>query len=259
MKKKVIIANWKMNGSYSFAINFSKKLFNYVKKDVEIILLPSFIYLYSMKNILQKKILLGSQDISFNKSGAFTGEISASMLVDIGCKYSLIGHSERRKLHMENNFIVAKKFKIAKLYGISSILCIGESLQEKERAREIEVIRKQIYAILDIIQPEEWGETIIAYEPIWAIGTGKFANPKHVQKVHIEIRNVLNEWSEFYTRNTRIVYGGSINSTNVINFLKLSEIDGFLIGNASLIFEEFLFIYKLCVKKYSNNLLKLNT
>ena len=205
--------------------------------DMDIVLCPSHVFIPQVaKNIAGTKILLGAQNCFAAKEGAYTGEISPYMLKEFACKYVIIGHSERRQLFKEDNELVARKFSVVYDAGLLPILCIGETKEQRERGETLEVVRQQLYAVLDKIDTSVFNTAIIAYEPVWAIGTGLSATPKQAQEVHGYIRALV-------AADVRILYGGSVKAENASEIFKQPDIDGGLIGGASLNADEFV---KIC-------------
>jgi triosephosphate isomerase len=183
-------------------------------------------------------ITLGAQDISSAVSGAYTGEISATMLAEFSCRFAIIGHSERRQYHAESDAIVAEKFIAAQKEIIKPVLCIGESLEERESGAALEVISTQLKAVINAVGLDAFNEAVIAYEPVWAIGTGKTASPEQAQEVHKHIRSLLGSTGD----KVQILYGGSVKSSNATELFSQPDIDGALVGGASLDANEFTLI-----------------
>ncbi|ADP67280.1 triose-phosphate isomerase [Buchnera aphidicola] len=255
MKKFFITANWKLNGNIKMISSFFKylKLYSssYLEKNT-VIIAPPTIYLERVcKNISNMNIFLGSQNVDINLNGAFTGETSILMLRDIGVKYVIIGHSERRFLHHETDDIIAKKFHLIKKSNLTPILCVGETEIEKKHNQTGQVIQRQLNLILKNLGTSAFKNIIIAYEPIWAIGTGVSADPEHVQLIHVFIKNYILKYSSINRNDIIIQYGGSINHTNVKKFIEQPDINGLLIGNSSLSAKEFLEIIKIAHEHYS--------
>ncbi|WP_284443003.1 triose-phosphate isomerase [Buchnera aphidicola] len=249
MKKFFIIANWKLNGSKKMIANFFKHLkfhsSTYLKKNT-IIIAPPTIYLERVyKNINNMNIMLGAQNIDINLQGAFTGENSVLMLQDIGVKYVIVGHSERRLLHYETDDIIAKKFHLIKKFNLIPILCIGETEIDKKNGQTQTIIKKQLNSIFKKLGKSAFKNTIIAYEPIWAIGTGLSANPEDVQCIHKFIKSYIEKYDLINAEDITVQYGGSINHCNAKKFIEQPDINGFLIGNSSLSSEEFLKIIRI--------------
>ena len=186
-------------------------------------------------------VRLGAQDVSQYSDGAYTGEVSADMLLDQGCKYVLVGHSERRAAMGESNQLVAEKFKMAQDAGLMPILCVGESLEQRQQDKTLEVVAKQIDAVIELAGLSQVVQAVIAYEPVWAIGTGETATPQQAQQVHRAIRVQLGDAG----RSTTLLYGGSVNTSNAAELFSQPDIDGGLVGGASLEAEKFLNIAQL--------------
>ncbi|MDH5181814.1 MAG: triose-phosphate isomerase [Gammaproteobacteria bacterium] len=245
MRKPIIAGNWKMNGSRDSI----KTLLDGIKagmgdvKAAEVAVCAPYIYLPDVADQLKgTAVAWGGQNLSTEEKGAFTGEISASMLLDFSCKYVIVGHSERRTLYGEDDALVAKKFAVAHKAGLTPILCIGETLEEREKGITEEVCARQLKAVIDEVGIKTLGEGVIAYEPVWAIGTGKTASPEQAQDVHAFIRGMLAEHDQGVADGLRIQYGGSMNAGNAKELLAMADIDGGLIGGASLKAEDFLAI-----------------
>ncbi len=245
MRQKLVAGNWKMNGSKASI----KELLDGIKKgigdvvDSEVAVCPPAIYLGEVEAQLSgTPIAWGAQNLSTEASGAFTGEISAAMINDFNCKYVLVGHSERRTLYGEDDAIVAKKYAVARAAGLKPVLCVGETLEERESGVTEAVCARQIQAVIDLEGVAALAEGVIAYEPVWAIGTGKTASPEQAQEVHAFIRNSLAEQDAAVAEKVQILYGGSMNAGNAADLLSQADIDGGLIGGASLKAEDFLTI-----------------
>lgn len=247
MRKPIIAGNWKMNGSRDSI----KSLLDGIKAGMgevnaaEVVVCAPYIYIPDVADQLAGcAVAWGGQNLSIEEKGAFTGEISASMLLDFNCKYVTVGHSERRSLYGEDDALVAKKFAVAHKAGLIPILCIGETLEEREKGITEDVVARQIKAAIDEVGIKTLGEGVIAYEPVWAIGTGKTASPQQAQDVHAFIRKMLAEHDQGVADQLRIQYGGSMNAANAKELLAMADIDGGLIGGASLKAEDFLAICK---------------
>jgi len=257
MKKALIVANWKLNGNIKMISSFFEylKLHSsmYLENNI-VIIAPPNIYLERVyKNIKNMNIFLSAQNVDINLKGAFTGEISALMLKDIGVKYVIIGHSERRLLHHENNNTIVKKFDLIKNLSLIPILCIGETALEKQYGQTQEIIKKQLNCIFKKLGTSAFNNAVIAYEPVWAIGTGLSADPQDVQFIHKFIKNHIKKHNSKNTCDIKVQYGGSINCTNAKDFIKQPDIDGLLIGNASLNPQEFLKIIKIAHDFFKKN------
>ena len=245
MRRPLVAGNWKMNGSKES----NKALLDGIKQGIgevnsaEVLVCAPAIYLDSVSSQLEgSPVVVGAQNMSEQASGAFTGEISGSMLNDFGCQYVIIGHSERRAIYGEDDALVAKKFTAVRAAGMTPILCVGESLEERESGVTETVVARQIDAVIEAEGIDALADAVIAYEPVWAIGTGKTASPEQAQDVHAFIRGRLGEQSADVAAKTRVLYGGSMNAGNAAELLAKDDIDGGLIGGASLKAEDFLTI-----------------
>lgn len=238
MRRLIIAGNWKMNKTISEGEVLSKELKMQFKDvtDIEVVLCPPFTALNSISHVIDEtNIELGAQNVCWEAEGAFTGEISPLMLKDLGVKFVIIGHSERRQYFGETNEIVNKKVKAAFKYGLMPIMCIGEKLSEREENMTFEVLNDQIENGLKELYGVDLTKLIVAYEPIWAIGTGRTATPQIAQETHKFIRRKLSEiFSKDIAENIRIQYGGSVKPQNAKDLLGQPDIDGALVGGASL-------------------------
>ncbi len=202
-------------------------------------------YLFQCKSLLAATpVKWGTQNISEHTQGAYTGEISVAMLHDFDCEYTLVGHSERREMFAEDDAQVAAKFAQAQAGNITPILCVGESLQQREAGTTVAVISRQIQAVLKVVGIQKFAQAVIAYEPIWAIGTGKTATPQQAQEVHCAIRSLLAENDQSVARNMQILYGGSVKPGNAAEIFAQPDVDGALVGGASLNADDFIQICK---------------
>jgi triosephosphate isomerase (TIM) len=209
----------------------------------ECVICPPFVYLHEVGRMLRDtNVALGAQDVCAEAQGAYTGEVSAGMLKDVGCWYAIVGHSERRLLFGEHDRLVARKFAAAQAKGLVPILCIGEQLAERESGRTHEVVVRQIEAVLELCSADAFATAVIAYEPVWAIGTGRNATPEQAQDVHAFIRGRIEARDARIAAATRILYGGSVKASNAAELFAMPDVDGGLIGGASLKAEEFLSI-----------------
>ncbi|KAL2636334.1 hypothetical protein R1flu_007813 [Riccia fluitans] len=226
--------NWKANGNKESVKKLVQELNDAkLEEDVDVVVSPPYIYLDSVLNTLTKRIEVSAQNSWVGKGGAFTGEISAEQLKDLGVQWVILGHSERRHIIGEANEFIGKKAAYALENGLKVIACIGELLEEREAGKTTEVCFTQLKAFADAVP--SWKDVVIAYEPVWAIGTGKVATPQQAQDVHSEIRKWLAEnVSAEASSQTRIIYGGSVNAANSAELAKQEDIDGFLVGGASL-------------------------
>jgi len=248
MRKKIIAGNWKMNmnvqESAALADGIKKSLGDFDKADV--VLCPPFTSLETvLKSVENSPIQVGAQNIYFEQPGAFTGEISAGMLTALGCAYVIVGHSERREYFKENNKVINKKVKAALDAGLVPILCVGEKLKQREEGITDKVIKTQVNACLNGIFIDSPDDLIIAYEPVWAIGTGMTATPEQAEEVHALIRTLVEKkYTPEIAENLRIQYGGSMKPDNAASLLSQENIDGGLIGGASLKVDPFIGIIK---------------
>lgn len=237
-RKALIAANWKMNKSIQEAVSFIKDFKESVKKirNKEIVICPPFTSLFEVNKLIKNtNIALGAQNIHFEEKGAFTGEISASMLRDAGCEYVILGHSERRNYFDETDEIINRKIQAALKNKLKVILCVGETLEQRESNETKAIIKFQLENCLRNVSNEEIKNIVIAYEPVWAIGTGKNATPEQAEEVHKFIRELLKKlYDEKISNEARILYGGSVNADNVKELMKMKNVDGALVGGASL-------------------------
>jgi triosephosphate isomerase len=238
MRTPIIAGNWKMNTVVEDAKALVQALKPRVQdvKKVEIVVCPPFTSLVAVAEVLKgSNIGLGAQNLYWEKSGAFTGEVSAPMLKALGCTYVIIGHSERRTYFHETDETVNKKIFAALTEGLKPIVCVGETLGEREKGETFTVIKRQVTNGLARLSAEQMKTVVIAYEPVWAIGTGKTATPEQAQEVHAFIRKLLTEMFGKTTADaTRIQYGGSVNASNATTLMNQPDIDGALVGGASL-------------------------
>ena len=251
---KIIVANWKMHGN----LNSIDELLAKVRPalyplEIEVVVCPSFPYLGHVHRKLKLSglIKLGAQDLSAYAEGAYTGEVAVSMLKEVGCQYVLVGHSECRMYHHETNTSIAAKLEQAMQAEILPILCVGESLAEREECKTNQVIKQQLAQALAPLKLRENTDVtpfMIAYEPVWAIGTGVNANNAQIRAVHIFIRKTLVELLPGWAKFIPILYGGSVKAKNAAEILALAEVDGALVGGASLIAEEFI---KICEEAHA--------
>lgn len=247
-RKKLIAGNWKMNGLLADGIDLAKNVSAGVKAlgktQCEFLVCPPFTLLMAAKKALRgAKVALGAQDCHTADKGAHTGDISPLMLKDLGCSYVILGHSERRADHKELDALVAEKAVAAHKAGLKTVICIGETLQQREAGQAVEVCRKQILG--SVPADSTASDTVIAYEPVWAIGTGKVPTTQDVEEVHFAVRKVLaQKLGKSTAGKMRILYGGSVKPGNAKELLSLPDVDGALIGGASLKAEDFLAIAK---------------
>ncbi|MDA7857986.1 triose-phosphate isomerase [bacterium] len=248
MRRPIIAGNWKMNKTIAEASELVNNLKEALKeaKNREIVICPPFPALSAIKDLLKgSNIKLGAQNMYFEAKGAFTGEVSGVMLRDVGCEYVIIGHSERRQYFKETDEMVSKKLKVAISNGLIPIVCIGETLNEMEAGDTFKVLEKQVKDGLGGLSPDEVSKLVVAYEPIWAIGTGKTATPQQAEEVHKFIRKLLSTiYGEDKALAIRILYGGSIKPANIKELMECENIDGGLVGGASLEADSFIKIVK---------------
>ena len=242
MRKKYICGNWKMNKTSSEALEFASEINKFEFNKVDVLLAPSFVTLESLRKNLKDEIKVAGQNVSEFDEGAFTGEVSTTMLKDIGVDDVIIGHSERREKFSENDEIINAKVKKALVDDLSVILCLGESLEIKEEGREVDFVREELLKSLDGVEDLE--NLTIAYEPIWAIGTGKTCSSEDAEKMCREIRNIIDEKYGEVSQKIRILYGGSVKPSNAGEILSKENIDGVLVGGASLKASDFIEIIK---------------
>jgi len=249
MRRKIIAGNWKMYNNLTETINLIDELkikINNETLNCDIIICPPFTSLETAaRSIIGSVIKLGAQNMHFEENGAFTGEVSADMLKSTGCEFVILGHSERRTIFKENDELINKKIKKALTSGLKPIFCIGETLQERESGITEKVVNAQVVNGLKDIPTEEMDKIIIAYEPVWAIGTGKTATPEQAQEVHAFIRNLIAKlYSKAVTDKLIIQYGGSVKPDNAAQLLPQPDIDGALVGGACLKADSFFAIIK---------------
>jgi triosephosphate isomerase len=252
MRKKLIAGNWKMNLDVTESRDLAKSILEKTDKKyfeyTDVLLCPTFVSLNAVGDVIRNsQILLGAQNLSYENNGAYTGEISASMLKSVGCEYVIIGHSERRKYYNETDEVVNRKINKTLEYGLKPILCVGETLEERENGKQNEVVQSQLTNDLNGIA--DLNNVVIAYEPVWAIGTGQNATPEQANEMHKHIRSVIVKlYDQSSAGNIKILYGGSLNDKNCKELLSQSDIDGGLIGGASLKADSFIEIIKATAK-----------
>jgi triosephosphate isomerase len=232
-RSRLVAGNWKMHGSRASNRALLDTLVSGLdrKSPVDVAVCPPYPYFEQVSALLAgTSIAWGAQNISDNAQGAYTGEVSAAMIKEFGCRYAIVGHSERRQLFRESDAQVAAKFAAAQSAGITPILCVGETLEERESGRTEEVVARQLGAVL---KSNDFGNAVLAYEPVWAIGTGRNATPEQAQAVHAFLRSRLSP-------DVRILYGGSVKANNAAAIFAMPDVDGGLIGGASLVAKEFL-------------------
>jgi triosephosphate isomerase len=246
MRKTLVAGNWKLNGSKSSITELLNGILAGISKaKSDVAVCAPYIYIPLVQEILTgTTVTYGSESISEYDSGAYTGEISGSMLNDFNCAYAIVGHSERRTLFCEKDADTANKFAAARKYGLKPILCVGELLEEREQGITEEVVARQLDAVIELQGVEALADGVIAYEPVWAIGTGMTASPQQAQDVHAFIRGKIATLNADVAEKIQILYGGSVNGGNADELFAMADIDGGLIGGASLKAEDFLAICK---------------
>jgi len=251
MRRPLVMGNWKLNGSKNMVNSLIAGLRNELSTvdGCDVAIAPPVMYLNMAKHLSSgSHIILGAQNVDVNLSGAFTGEVSADMLKDIGVKYVIIGHSERRTYHKESDEFIAKKFAVLKEADLIPVLCIGETEAENEAGQTETVCAKQLDAVLNTLGVAAFDNTVIAYEPVWAIGTGKSATPAQAQAVHKFIRGHIAKHDAAIAEKVIIQYGGSVNDSNAAELFTQPDIDGALVGGASLKADAFAVIVKAAAK-----------
>lgn len=247
MRQPLVAGNWKMNGSVGSVgelLSGLKAGIGDIKK-CEVAVCPPYIFIPTAQaELAGTPIKWGSQNLSTEQSGAFTGEISGSMLTDFACTYAIVGHSERRTLYGEDDALVAQKYAVARAAGLKPILCVGETLEEREKGITEEVVARQLDALIDLEGAGALADGVIAYEPVWAIGTGMTATPQQAQDVHAFIRDRVAQHDAAVAGGVRILYGGSMKPGNAAELMANADIDGGLIGGAALKAEDFFGICK---------------
>lgn len=245
MRKPMVAGNWKMHGSRQDVAT----LLEAIKKGavnlttIDIVVFPTFVHLPLTESLLTNgSVAFGAQNMYIGKSGAFTGEVAGPMLKEFGCRYVLIGHSERRALFQEDLDILAEKFKAAQEAQLIPVLCLGETLSQRESGQTEKVIAEQLESVIAAAGIESFRQAVIAYEPVWAIGTGLTATPEQAQEVHAFIRQLLAKHDQSIAKQSQILYGGSVKADNAAGLFAMSDIDGALVGGASLDANSFLAI-----------------
>lgn len=245
IRQKIVAGNWKMNGSKESINTLVDGLLEMEASSSEVVIAPAFPYF----SLVSEKtsgtdLVLAAQNVSDQAKGAYTGEVSVSMLGDFGAKYVLVGHSERRTLYGETDKIVSAKVKTILDFGLTPILCIGETLEERESNQTISVCERQVEAVIAEVGIDAFENLVIAYEPVWAIGTGLSASAEQAQEVHQSIRAGLAKFSEAVSQKVQILYGGSVKASTSAALFEMPDVDGALVGGASLDAKEFIAIVK---------------
>lgn len=244
MRRKIVAGNWKLHGSRQFATDLVSDLVASLPVDgVEVVILPPLPYLGELVEAFEgRAIAFGSQDVSSNEKGAYTGEVSAAMLAEVGARFGLVGHSERRQYHNETSELVARKFAAALHAGLAPVLCVGETLEQREAGQTEQVIAAQLAPVLALVGPAGFQHAVVAYEPVWAIGTGRTASKEQAQEVHAFIRGEVAKLDARIADSLPILYGGSVKPDNAGELFAQPDVDGGLVGGASLVAADFLAI-----------------
>jgi len=245
MRRSIVAGNWKMHGSRADNTRLVEELLAAAPASApaDCVVCPPLVYLQEVGRMLRDSLFrLGAQDVCADGQGAFTGEVSAAMLKDVGCEYVIVGHSERRLLYRESDQLVARKFAAAHSKGLIPILCVGEQLADREAGRTNEIVARQLEVVLELCGAGTLERGVIAYEPVWAIGTGRTATPEQAEEVHAFIRARIAARDAKIGAATRILYGGSVKAGNAAELFNMPDVDGGLIGGASLKADEFLTI-----------------
>jgi triosephosphate isomerase len=242
MRRQMVAGNWKMHGSRAANQALLAELELRLKPEwpIDIVVFPPYVYLSDAVRLLEDgRIAVGAQDVSAESGGAFTGEVGAAMLKDVGCSYVIVGHSERRRWYHEDDALVARKFAAVLDVGLTPVLCLGETLEEREARRTESVIARQLDAVIAMHGVAGFARAILAYEPVWAIGTGRTASPEQAQEVHSFLRHRIHAQDANIGRHLRILYGGSVKAGNAAELFSMPDVDGGLVGGASLSADEF--------------------
>jgi triosephosphate isomerase (TIM) len=242
MRRPLVAGNWKMHGSRATNEALLAELEMGLKQDwpIDIAVFPPYVYLSDAARILEgSRIAVGAQDVCAESGGAFTGQVSASMLKDVGCSYVIVGHSERRRWYHEDDALVARKFAAVLQGHLTPVLCVGETLEEREAKHTEAVIARQLDAVIAMHGVSGFAQAILAYEPVWAIGTGRTASPEQAQAVHSFLRDRIHAQDAKIARHLRILYGGSVKAGNAAELFSMPDVDGGLVGGASLSADEF--------------------
>ena len=244
MRRKIVAGNWKLHGSRQFATDLVSDLVASLPVDgVEVVILPPLPYLGELVEAFEgRAIAFGSQDVSSNEKGAYTGEVSAAMLAEVGARFGLVGHSERRQYHNETSELVARKFAAALHARLAPVLCVGETLEQREAGQTEQVIAAQLAPVLALVGPAGFQHAVVAYEPVWAIGTGRTASKEQAQQVHAFIRGEVAKLDARIADSLPILYGGSVKPDNAGELFAQPDVDGGLVGGASLVAADFLAI-----------------
>jgi len=253
MRKTIVAGNWKMHGDQHSNAELLQhiKMHHVLYQNIETIVCPPAVYLnQAVAATANGQVRVGAQNLAPQASGAYTGELAAEMLTDIGASHVLVGHSERRTLFGETDEIVAEKFAAAQRAGLTPIFCIGETLEQREQNQTEQVVLDQIAAVVEKVGSAALQQSVIAYEPVWAIGTGRTASPEQAQQVHQAIRHYLKELNPTLADTVSLLYGGSVKPDNSAELIKQADIDGFLVGGASLDANQF---HQICLCAVTGN------
>lgn len=244
MRRKIVAGNWKLHGSRQFATDLLGQVAaGLPRSGVDVVILPPLPYLGELvEEFGQTGLVFGAQDVSSNEKGAYTGEVCAAMLHEVGARYGLVGHSERRQYHSESDELVARKFAAALHAGLVPVLCVGETLEQREAGQTEAVIAAQLAPVLALVGGEGFADAVVAYEPVWAIGTGKTASKEQAQEVHAFIRGEVARIDARIADSLPILYGGSVKPDNAGELFAQPDVDGGLVGGASLVAADFLAI-----------------
>lgn len=241
-RRPLVAGNWKMHGTRAESAALVGALLHDLPASgaAEVLICPPFVYLWEVARLLKgSEMQLGAQSVCAEPGGAFTGEVAATMLKDVGCSHVIVGHSERRAIYKETDALVARKFVAAQAHGLLPILCVGETLEEREADKTFAVVDRQLAAVVDLAGIAAFDRAVIAYEPVWAIGTGKNATPGQAQEVHAHIRAALAGRDGRIAAAIRVLYGGSVKAGNAAELFAMPDVDGGLVGGASLNAREF--------------------
>jgi len=243
MRRPVVAGNWKMHGSRSANEALLTELEQRLNPEwpVDVVIFPPFVYIADAVRLLDEgTVAVGAQDVCAEPVGAFTGQVAAAMLRDVGCRYVIVGHSERRRLYHEDDVLVARKFAAVREVGLTPVLCVGETLEEREAHLTEAVVARQLDAVTAMNGVASLDHAIVAYEPVWAIGTGRTASPQQAQELHAYLRGRIDAQDAKIARRVRILYGGSVKASNAAELFSMPDVDGGLVGGASLSADEFI-------------------
>jgi triosephosphate isomerase (TIM) len=242
MRRRIVAGNWKMHGSRAANQALLAELEGSVRPDwpIDIVVFPPYVYIADAVRALDEgPIMVGAQDVCAESGGAFTGQVGAAMLKDVGCSFCIVGHSERRRWYHEDDALVARKFAAVLAAGLTPVLCVGETLEEREAHQTEEVVARQVDTVIAMHGAGGFSGAVLAYEPVWAIGTGRTASPQQAQDVHRFLRDRISAHDANMAARLRILYGGSVKAGNAAELFAMPDVDGGLVGGASLSAEEF--------------------